>query len=182
MSILPADGVIAGQRSPSDISANRARLNCAYVDTLLDASTEAGTSAKCIAIRPSANCGFELAALTLPLESGQSVLALPYDKTRTMNNGEDLIVVALGAVGCAALYQLTRSRISAIEVSRCEAPHAARSSIGKTPITCQAIGESDVDVLLVKHSHGIWRELQQVSSKKLLAALDPRSRTISLPI
>lgn len=85
-----------------------------------------------------------------------------------MNNTADVIVVGLGAVGSAALYQLARAGISAIGIDRWEPPHAMGSSHGETRITRQAIGEGDIYVPLVKRSHEIWRELERETGQKLL--------------
>jgi len=87
-----------------------------------------------------------------------------------MNTTADVIVVGLGAVGSAALYQLARAGISAIGIDRWDPPHAMGSSHGETRITRQAIGEGEVYVPLVRRSHEIWRELEQETGQHLLNA------------
>jgi sarcosine oxidase len=87
-----------------------------------------------------------------------------------MNNTTDVIVVDLGAVGSAALYQRARGGISAIGIDRWEPPHAMGSSQGETRITRQAIGEGEVYVPLVPRSHEIWRELEQDTGQRLFEA------------
>ncbi len=87
-----------------------------------------------------------------------------------MNTTADVIVVGLGAVGSAALYQLARAGISAIGIDRWEPPHAMGSSHGETRITRQAIGEGEAYVPLVLRSHEIWRELEKETGQRLLEA------------
>lgn len=87
-----------------------------------------------------------------------------------MTSSADVIVVGLGAVGSAALYQLARAGISAIGIDRWQPPHAMGSSHGETRITRQAIGEGEVYVPLVQRSHEIWRELERETDQRLLKA------------
>jgi sarcosine oxidase len=87
-----------------------------------------------------------------------------------MNTTADVIVIGLGAVGSAALYQLARAGISAIGIDRWQPPHAMGSSHGETRITRQAIGEGEVYVPLVRRSHEIWRELEAETGQRLLNA------------
>jgi sarcosine oxidase len=87
-----------------------------------------------------------------------------------MNSTADVIVIGLGAVGSAALYQLARAGINAIGIDRWEPPHAMGSSHGETRITRQAIGEGEAYVPLVLRSHEIWRELEQETGERLLEA------------
>jgi sarcosine oxidase len=73
----------------------------------------------------------------------------------------DAVVVGLGAVGAAALYQLARRGIRVLGVDRFAPPHAMGSSHGETRITRLAIGEGDEYVALARRSHEIWREIGQ---------------------
>ena len=80
----------------------------------------------------------------------------------------DIIVIGLGAVGSATLYQLARQGIRALGIDRFHPPHAMGSSHGATRITRQAIGEGDAYVPLVLRSHEIWRELEERTGAELL--------------
>ena len=80
----------------------------------------------------------------------------------------DVIVVGLGAVGSATLWQLARRGIKALGIDRFAPPHAMGSSHGHTRITRQAIGEGDAYVPLVLRSHEIWRELEAEGNEQLL--------------
>ena len=72
----------------------------------------------------------------------------------------DVIVVGLGAMGSAALYQASVRGAKALGIDRFEPPHTLGSSHGDTRITRSAIGEGDVYVPLVQRSDEIWRELE----------------------
>lgn len=82
----------------------------------------------------------------------------------------DVVVVGLGAMGAAALYQLARRGVSAIGVDRFAPPHDLGSSHGETRITRQAIGEGAPYVPFVLKSHEIWRELEAETGERLLEA------------
>ncbi len=69
----------------------------------------------------------------------------------------DFLVIGLGAMGSAALYQLAKSGASVIGLDRFAPPHTMGSSHGETRITRQAIGEGRDYVPLVLESHRIWR-------------------------
>ena len=79
----------------------------------------------------------------------------------------DVIVVGLGAMGAAALYQASRRGASALGIDRYEPPHTLGSSHGDTRITRSAIGEGEFYVPLVQRSDEIWRELESVSEQTL---------------
>ncbi len=55
-------------------------------------------------------------------------------------NHYDLIVVGLGAMGSAALYQASKRGATALGIDRFNPPHNFGSSHGDTRITRQAIG------------------------------------------
>jgi sarcosine oxidase len=79
----------------------------------------------------------------------------------------DVVVVGLGAVGSAALYQLSKRGISALGIDQFEPPHTLGSSHGETRITRLAVGEGEEYVALAKRSHEIWAELEALSGKKI---------------
>ncbi len=80
----------------------------------------------------------------------------------------DIVVVGLGAVGSAALYQSAKLGASVIGIDRFCPPHDQGSSHGETRITRQAIGEGREFVPLVLRSNEIWDELEAVSGRDLI--------------
>ena len=86
-----------------------------------------------------------------------------------MADTADIIVIGLGAVGSAALYQASKLGVRAIGIDRFHPPHDQGSSHGETRITRQAIGEGQDYVPLVLRSHQIWEELEATSGRTLLS-------------
>lgn len=82
----------------------------------------------------------------------------------------DVVVVGLGAMGAAALYQLARRGVRAVGIDRFAPPHSLGSSHGETRITRQAVGEGAAYAPLVLRSHEIWRELEAATGARLLVA------------
>ncbi len=80
----------------------------------------------------------------------------------------DIIVVGLGAVGSAALYQSARLGAKVIGIDRFTPPHDQGSSHGETRITRQAIGEGREFVPLVLRSNEIWEELEDATGRNLM--------------
>jgi sarcosine oxidase len=80
----------------------------------------------------------------------------------------DVIVVGLGAMGSASLYQLARRGARVIGIDRFRPPHDRGSSHGESRITRQAIGEGKEYVPFVLRSHEIWRELEADTGEGLL--------------
>lgn len=72
----------------------------------------------------------------------------------------DLIVVGLGAMGSAALYQASQRGASALGIDRYDPPHSMGSSHGDTRITRSAIAEGEMYMPFVRRSNEIWRELE----------------------
>lgn len=85
------------------------------------------------------------------------------------HSSADVIVVGLGAMGSAALYQLARRGVRALGIDRFEPPHEHGSSHGESRITRQAIGEGEEYVPFAIRSHEIWRELEAETGRSLLA-------------
>lgn len=79
----------------------------------------------------------------------------------------DLIVVGLGAMGSAALYQAAKRGAKALGIDRYDPPHTLGSSHGDTRITRSSIGEGEFYVPLVRRSDEIWRELEAASGQTL---------------
>ncbi|MGC2108984.1 MAG: N-methyl-L-tryptophan oxidase [Candidatus Korobacteraceae bacterium] len=80
----------------------------------------------------------------------------------------DVLVVGLGAVGSAALYQSAKNGARAIGIDRFVPPHDQGSSHGDTRITRQAIGEGREFVPLVLRSHQIWEEVETATGRNLM--------------
>lgn len=87
-----------------------------------------------------------------------------------MGERADFLVIGLGAMGSAALYQLAKRGASVIGLDRFAPPHTMGSSHGETRITRQAIGEGRDYVPFVLESHRIWRELEAETGDSLLVA------------
>ena len=83
----------------------------------------------------------------------------------------DVIVVGLGAMGSAALYQLARRGIAATGIDRFTPPHDRGSSHGESRITRQAIGEGEEYVPFALRSHEIWRELEADTGRSLFSPI-----------
>ncbi len=85
-----------------------------------------------------------------------------------MANAADVIVVGLGAMGSAALYQAAKLGARVIGIDRFIPPHDRGSSHGDTRITREAIGEGREFVPLVQRSNQIWEELEVATGRSLL--------------
>ena len=79
----------------------------------------------------------------------------------------DFLVIGLGAVGSAALYQAAKLGARCIGIDRFVPPHDQGSSHGDTRITRQAIGEGRLFVPLALRSHQIWKELEAQTGRSL---------------
>jgi sarcosine oxidase len=85
-----------------------------------------------------------------------------------MSNAADVLIVGLGAVGSAALYQSAQLGARVIGIDRFNPPHDQGSSHGDTRITREAIGEGREFVPLVLRSNQIWQELEAATGRNLL--------------
>lgn len=83
-------------------------------------------------------------------------------------NHYDLIVVGLGAMGSAALYQAGKAGAKVLGIDRHAPPHEFGSSHAETRITRLAVGEGPEYLPLVARSHEIWRELEAETGQPLL--------------
>lgn len=87
-----------------------------------------------------------------------------------MTEQANFVVVGLGAMGSAVLYQLAKRGVEVVGIDRFAPPHRMGSSHGETRITRQAVGEGGDYAPLVLNSHRIWRELEADTGEKLLNA------------
>ena len=88
-------------------------------------------------------------------------------KMAKTTNGFDVIVLGLGAMGSASVYQLAKVGVKVLGVDQFRQPHGLGSSHGETRITRQAVGEGSAYVPLVLRSNEIWQELERVTDKSL---------------
>jgi sarcosine oxidase len=80
----------------------------------------------------------------------------------------DAIVVGLGAMGSAVLFQLARRGLRVTGLDRHHPPHDRGSTHGDTRITRLAIGEGPEYAPLVRRSHVLWRELEAETGSTLM--------------
>ncbi len=83
----------------------------------------------------------------------------------------DVVVVGLGAVGCATLHRLALQGVRAVGIDRFNPPHHHGSTHGGSRLTRLSAAEGDVYVPLVRRSHEIWRELEQETGETLLMSI-----------
>ncbi len=80
----------------------------------------------------------------------------------------ELIIIGLGAMGSAALYQAAKAGVSVLGIDRYTPPHEFGSSHAESRITRLAVGEGSAYLPLVARSHEIWRELEAKTGQQLL--------------
>ena len=77
------------------------------------------------------------------------------------------LVIGLGAMGAATVYQLAKAGVKVAGIDRQHPPHTFGSSHGDTRITRLSVGEGAQYVPIVRNSHRIWRELEALSGESL---------------
>ena len=87
-----------------------------------------------------------------------------------MHQSWDIVVLGLGAMGSAALYQLSQRGGRVLGIDQFAPPHSLGSSHGDTRITRQAIGEGRHFVPLALRSREIWHSLERKTGKSLYVA------------
>jgi sarcosine oxidase len=85
-----------------------------------------------------------------------------------MSKNFDTIVLGLGAMGSAAVYQLAKMGNNVLGIDQFEPPHSHGSTHGDSRITRQAIGEGEQYVPLALRSYEIWNEIEKQTGKSLL--------------
>jgi sarcosine oxidase len=80
----------------------------------------------------------------------------------------DVVVVGLGAVGSAVLYQLADRGIDAIGIDRFAPPHDHGSSHGESRITRLAVSEGPEYVPFARRSHELWRKIGALTGQTLI--------------
>jgi sarcosine oxidase len=79
----------------------------------------------------------------------------------------DFVVLGLGAMGSAAIWQLAKRGRNVLGIDRFSPPHTNGSSHGESRITRLAIGEGPHYSPLAIRSHQIWRELESATGTAL---------------
>jgi sarcosine oxidase len=80
----------------------------------------------------------------------------------------DAIVLGLGAMGSATVYQLAKRGAKVLGIDQFSPPHTLGSTHGETRITRQAIGEGEHYCALSLRSYEIFRELEKTTGRSLL--------------
>lgn len=80
----------------------------------------------------------------------------------------DALVVGLGAMGSATLYELARRGARVAGIDRFEPPHTQGSTHGRTRIIREAYYESPVYVPLIRRAYELWHDLERVAGERLL--------------
>jgi sarcosine oxidase len=80
----------------------------------------------------------------------------------------DAIVLGLGAMGSAAIYQLAKRRRTVLGIDQFSPPHHYGSTHGESRIIRQAIGEGEHYVPLVLRSYELFREIEKETGTELL--------------
>ncbi len=84
----------------------------------------------------------------------------------------DVIVVGLGAVGSAALYQLSGKGKKVLGLDQYEPPHIYGSTHGETRIIRQAYYEGKQYVPILKAAYEVWREIEKNSGDSFFEIAD----------
>lgn len=85
-----------------------------------------------------------------------------------MNQSYDVIVVGLGAMGSAAVYQLAKRGARVLGIDQYDPPHTLGSTHGETRITRQANGEGAAYTPLALRSYELWRDVEAITKQQLL--------------
>jgi sarcosine oxidase len=80
----------------------------------------------------------------------------------------DTIVVGLGAMGSASVYQLAKRHNRVLGIDQFSVPHDYGSTHGESRIIRQAIGEGEQYVPLVLRAYELWRALEKEIGQTLL--------------
>lgn len=85
-----------------------------------------------------------------------------------MTEKYDVIVIGLGAMGSATLYQLSKRGVNVLGIDQFNPPHSMGSSHGETRIIRHVNGEGEDYFPLVQRAYEIWHELEDKSGQTLL--------------
>ena len=79
----------------------------------------------------------------------------------------DVIVIGLGAMGSATLYELARRGVRTLGVDQFAPPHTLGSTHGRTRIIREAYFEHPLYVPLVRRAYELWEELEREAERTL---------------
>jgi sarcosine oxidase len=79
----------------------------------------------------------------------------------------DAVVVGLGAMGSATLFELSRRGVRTLGIDRFAPPHTEGSTHGRTRIIREAYFEHPLYVPLVRRAYALWAELERESGRTL---------------
>lgn len=82
-------------------------------------------------------------------------------------NDVDVIIMGLGAMGSAALEQLSRTGLRVLGIEQFESPHAYGSSHGESRIIRKAYFEDPLYVPLLQRAYQLWTDLEQRAQQRL---------------
>lgn len=85
-----------------------------------------------------------------------------------MAQRHDVIVLGLGAMGAASVYQLAKRGVDVLGIDQYAPPHRLGSSHGESRITRIACAEGPQYAPFARRSHEIWRALEAETGKSLL--------------
>jgi sarcosine oxidase len=85
-----------------------------------------------------------------------------------MESKFDAVVLGLGAMGSAAIYQLAKRGKTVLGFDQFSPPHNYGSTHGESRIIRQAIGEGEHYVPLVLRSYELFREIEKETGQELL--------------
>ena len=80
----------------------------------------------------------------------------------------DVVVVGLGIMGAAALYELARRGFRVLGIERFYLGHDRGSSHGETRIIRLGYFEHPSYVPLLRRAYALWRELERAAGQQLL--------------
>src|SRR5919197_3614041 len=80
----------------------------------------------------------------------------------------DAIVVGVGGMGSAAVYELARRGLRVLGLERYDIPHDLGSSHGVNRIIRLAYFEHPSYVPLLRRAYELWRELEHEAGERLL--------------
>lgn len=90
----------------------------------------------------------------VPREETMNRLAGRNDRAASLTRRYDVIVVGVGGMGSAAIYQLARQGKRALGLERYDIPNEMGSSHGHTRIIRLAYSEDPIYVTLLKRAYG----------------------------
>ncbi|CAN5887017.1 N-methyl-L-tryptophan oxidase [soil metagenome] len=83
-------------------------------------------------------------------------------------NSYDVIVLGVGGMGSATVYELAKRGKRVLGLERFDVPHELGSSHGTTRIIRLAYYEDGAYVPLLRRAYELWRELEQVTDERVL--------------